>query len=181
MVDAQIGNLIDSRSAITTTISTTSTCSQELQQLANRITADFNSEEEKVKALFNWVTRTISYDTKLQHSKKLQQSIYTSEENVIAHVLRRKKALCGGYAFLFERLCSAVGIKSKVIHGWTKIQGVPFRRTKNPKHTWNAVWLKGSWQYVDLTWAVSHGKPQQPNRFWFLTPKTDFDRSHVAM
>lgn len=144
--------------------------------LAKKITRNCNSKSEKSAAIFHWIATHIEYDNELHNSKKLQKEFYTSEENVIEKVLERKKALCGGYAFLYQRLCKDVGIKVEVIHGFTK-NFKPIDSSK-PNHSWNAVLLNGSWQLLDITWAVSFSKGNEPSMFWYLTHPKDFIKSH---
>lgn len=149
----------------------------EISWLAKNITKNIPSEEQKAKAIFLWIAKNITYDNELHNSKSLQKTIYTSEENVIRQVLVRKKALCGGYAFLFEKICKEAGLEAAVIHGYSNEFATTSKRNK-PNHTWNAVKLNGKWQLLDITWANSHKRDEGPNLFWFKTPATDFIKTH---
>ncbi|MAP53637.1 transglutaminase domain-containing protein [Altibacter sp.] len=146
-------------------------------QLARAITKNATTHEEKAWAIFNWIVRTIDYDHELSASRKLQQRIYTSENSIIKNALERKKALCGGYAFLFQELCAQVGISSEVIHGYTKQYAAQTKREK-VNHTWNAVKLNDQWYLLDITWAKSHGSSSEPDTFWYRTPPKDFIYTH---
>lgn len=148
-----------------------------LHQLTQRVTRHTTSSEEKVKAIFLWISHNISYDQELYNSKTLQREFYVSEEKVVQKVLERKKALCGGYAFLFQRMCRSAGIEATVIHGYTK-NGATRRVKRRVHHTWNAVKLKGKWQLLDITWAISHGQRNRPNMYWYRTPPRSFILSH---
>lgn len=147
-------------------------------QLARSITSGHASEEAKVKALFVWIANTISYDHELQNSRKLQKEIYTTEENVIKHVLKRKKALCGGYAFLFTELCTRLGIESKVIHGFSKKYTPGAYKNKQVDHSWNAVKINGKWELLDINWAVSMKEGEKISMYWYLTNPEHFIYSH---
>ncbi|MCW8981807.1 MAG: hypothetical protein OQJ83_10520 [Altibacter sp.] len=146
-------------------------------QLARAITKNAISSEEKALAIFKWIVRTIDYDHELSASTTLQERIYTSEKNIIKNALERKKALCGGYAFLFQELCAQVGISSEVIHGYTKQYASQANRNK-VNHTWNAVKLDGNWYLLDITWAKSHGSGYEPDTFWYRTAPKDFIFTH---
>ncbi|MDO1501836.1 transglutaminase domain-containing protein [Winogradskyella maritima] len=149
----------------------------QLSHLAFSITQNSSSQHQKAKAIYRWIITNINYDFDLRLSKSLQKKIYTSEYNVIAHVLKRKKALCGGYAFLFKALCERVGISSEYIHGFTKMA----TSYNAPNHTWNAVKLNGQWHLLDLTWANSHKNANHTDDYWFLTNPEIFVRSHFPL
>ncbi len=149
------------------------------KNLAQQITRGKFTDAEKAKAIFTWIATTIEYDTELRLNKKLQKQIYTSEANVITQALQRKKALCGGYAFLFKQLCEDVGIKAEIVHGFTSQGTTNITTSDTPEHTWNAVYLNGSWKLLDVTWAVSHGSPKKPQMFWFCTSPSDFIKTHL--
>lgn len=150
----------------------------EIAKLAKSITASSHSDSEKVYAIYRWISTHIKYDTDLRFSKKLQNEIYISEKNVVANVLDRKMALCGGYAFLFRDLCEKVNIPVEVIHGFTKNVGGQPQDYKQPNHTWNAVKLNGKWQLIDITWAVGYGNNGKPDDFWYITNPRDFIYTH---
>jgi len=147
-------------------------------KLAYAITKDARSDNDKVLAIYKWITFNISYDNELRLSPKLQKEFYTSEENVLKKVLERKMALCGGYAFLFKSLCENIGISAEVIHGFTKDYSGKIRKTEKPNHTWNAVKLNGTWLLLDITWAISYGSNTNPDNFWFLAKPSEFILSH---
>ncbi|MFC7356415.1 transglutaminase domain-containing protein [Jejudonia soesokkakensis] len=182
---SQIGDVISSRRIASerTTVRTTSSTidlKKTIQRLAFQITKNSPTEAKKAEAIFYWIASNIEYDTALRLDRTLQQEIYTSEEKIIQNVLKRKKALCGGYAFLFQALCQEVGIKAEVIHGYSKKY---VRTSKNRKvdHTWNAVKIDGRWQLLDITMARSQSRTGFPDLFWFGTPPLDFIKSHYPL
>lgn len=148
-------------------------------KLAHQITIGKNTDAEKARSIFNWIANTIEYDHELRLNQKLQKEIYISEANVISQALKRKKALCGGYAFLFKKLCADVGIKTEIIHGFTT-QPNTYKNTQGkPEHTWNALYLNGEWHLLDITWAISHGTPNKPNWYWYKTNAAEFAKTHL--
>lgn len=150
----------------------------DLNRLARSITDGQRSEEAKSKAIFNWIAANIAYDHTLHTSKTLQKEIYTSEANVVQTALKRKKALCGGYAMLFRDLCAEVGIKAEIVHGYTKLYNGQARTTNKVNHTWNSVKINGQWKLLDITWAKSHSRNARPNLFWYHTSPNDFIKTH---
>ena len=148
------------------------------KKLAFSITRNASSESDKAVEIYNWITQNISYDVELMRSEKLQKQIYTSEENVVMHVLDRKMALCGGFALLFKQLCADVGIAAEAVNGFTKDYSGKNQKRKIPNHTWNAVKLNGKWRLLDITWAIGHGSEGRPDNFWYLTKPSDFIYTH---
>jgi transglutaminase-like putative cysteine protease len=106
----------------------------EIQQLANELTIGLKTDEEKSKAIFNWVASNISYDTESYFRDPTNPRYYSSLET-----LRNKQALCSGYANLNAALHRSVGIEARVVYG----EG----------HAWNEVKISNSWQEQDPTYG----------------------------
>lgn len=148
------------------------------KKLAAAIVKDSYSEKDKAEAIYRWLANNISYDHELRSDRNLQKQVYTSEASVINRALQQRKALCGGYAFLFRELSRAVGLKSTVIHGFSKNYMQNKRNTSVPNHTWNAVALNGKWYLLDITMARSQGSAGNPSSYWFMTDPTYFIKTH---
>lgn len=178
---AQIGGKIITKRKVkpTKTTSVVSSDAIKIDRLAFSITRNSKSEKEKIEAIYRWIASNIAYDHELGRRKDLQRQIYTTENNVVQEAIKREKALCGGFAFMFRDLCEELGIKAEVIHGFTKdyVGGVQTNK-KVPHHTWNAVKVDGHWRLLDITWAIGHGGKNKPDDFWFLTPAYEFIYSH---
>jgi len=93
-------------------------------------------------------------------------------------VLKTQNTICQGYANLFKVLCEAKGIKCFMVTGHG--EGLAISRNQPfDNHTWNCVYLNGSWQLVEATWAgflYRHGglaaiQGTDFNRFWLANPK----------
>ncbi|MGZ4053900.1 MAG: transglutaminase domain-containing protein [Bacteroidia bacterium] len=171
--------------------------------LAKEITAPFTSEEEKVRALFVWITNNISYDCVAYHQKNAPSgnfSYKTQEEllrkldlyysNVAALTLRNKKAVCEGYAVLFREFCKANGINCLLVEGRAsenkdKIKKLRSRKSFSTNHTWNKVQVNGVWYYIDVTWASGYCDKavkkfyKKFNSFYFLTPVDNLYPTHA--
>ena len=176
--EAQIGAVIGGNENYRIPVKKENKESFSTKKLAFSITRNATSETEKAAEIYKWIAGNISYDNELMRSEKLQKQFYTSEENVIKKALERKMALCGGFAFLFKKLCADVGISAEVIHGYTKKYSGKIQKNKKPEHTWNAVKLDGKWQLLDITWAISHGTVKKPDNFWYLVKPSEFILSH---
>lgn len=137
-----------------------------IQELSKKLTSNFKTDEEKVRAIFSWMTNNISYDCKTYHNngkiKELHaKDFYRLREYYYAyadHVLKTKKGICGGYALLFYHLCKSAGLQCYLVNGITsnRPKTVQFFRTIgmfNTSHQWNKVKIGENWYYIDVTWA----------------------------
>ena len=100
------------------------------------------SDLEKFQVLHDFVKEYISYDYKALMSGS--ESI--SEANDAKNCLRKRKGVCGGYAYMYRDLCKIAGLQSEVVIGQAYFQG------KNRGHAWNGVKLEGKWYHVDVCW-----------------------------
>lgn|SRR5574344_501696 len=91
---------------------------------------------QSVKAIHDWICLNIPYDTTLTY-------IDLSWEGVLTH----HKAVCDGYALLFEKMCSLAGIKAKYISGHAGNPDDP-----SNGHAWSSVRIDGRWYLLDCTW-----------------------------
>ena len=107
----------------------------------------------------------------------LQKAFYISEEHVVEKVLERKKALCGGVAFLFERLCFAIGVEAETVHGYTDAT----KDFTKPNHSWNVVKLYNKWNVLDITWSQNESNLNQPDLYWYQTEPKEFVKTHYPL
>lgn len=101
------------------------------QVLAQIITSSMK-DDEKTKAVHDWVVGNVRYDTDLT-----QYSAYSA--------LFLGKAVCQGYSLLIFKMLKESGITARIING----------RGYNDfiwgDHMWNLVYLCGNWYHVDAT------------------------------
>lgn len=158
--------------------------------LAKYITEPFSSDEDKVRAIFRWVSHHIAYDTKEYHNKnrKISTSSFkrTASKQEKAEkweeayyryatkVLRKKKGICEGYATLFYELCKYNNIKCEVVTG--KVKKVKNGKAHYAGHAWNRVYFNEQWFYIDATWAsgycdekVTHFTRSFDNKYYITT------------
>lgn len=107
-------------------------------------------EHQKLLALHDWITASVSYDHTLQ-----RRTAYDA--------LHDKLTVCSGYASLFWHLCHAVGIPCRIVTGIGKFEA----------HAWNMVQLDTHWYHIDTTWSsvVDTNTPFSVYRFYMLTDK----------
>ncbi|KAL4608354.1 kyphoscoliosis peptidase [Arapaima gigas] len=136
-----------------------------------------NSDIEKLRSIWMWVTHHIEYDVEgfLNPSLRL---------NSPSEVLRTRKAVCAGYTLLFQKMCSLAGIECQEVSGHSKgFQYKPGKRfTGSGNHARNAVRLDGKWHLLDSTWGAGHVSKDghrftfKYNEFYFLTHPALFVR-----
>lgn len=113
-------------------------------KLADEICADCDSDEEKVKAIYNWIIHNFEYD-------------YESEPLIqyfdVRKTLETRKGICYDFSHLFAALCRGQNIPCYVVDG-------DKRNNLNYHHTWNRVYWGGSWWQVDTTFDSIRVKEQ---------------------
>lgn len=104
--------------------------------LANTVTADM-TEQEKVKAIYDYIVGTVSYDFRYYSDRKNMPY----ESTVAIGALRDNLAICGGYAQALETLLDMSGIENYTVSGISK----------GEYHMWNYVVVDGVGYYCDPT------------------------------
>ena len=166
-----------------------------VDSLAYRLTSVYNTDLEKARAIFSWIAQNISYNTNILSSSRRYHPIKfpadppdsvlvwkSAHEMTADRVLRRRFAVCDGYAKLFKTLCDYSGLQSEVITGYAKNNTERAEKFRT-NHTWNAVMIDGVWQLVDVTWAsgyVNYGEAfvQRLDETYFLPAPKDFIMDH---
>ena len=113
-------------------------------ELADEVCADCDTDEEKVKAIYNWIIHNFEYD-------------YESEPLIqyfdVCKTLETRKGICYDFSHLFAALCRSQNIPCYVVDG-------DKRDNINYHHTWNRVYLGGSWWDVDTSFDSIQTKKQ---------------------
>ena len=160
--------------------------------LAKQLAALGNTDREKVRAIFRWITEHIDYNVVRYSRQKINTKLFYEEpedsnaalpslnERVATKVLYKKVAFCDGYSRLFKTLCDHAGIKAEVIFGYGRNNT---SKRFGVNHTWNAVYIDSSWHLLDVTWAsgfvtYSNAFIRNFNESYFLTPPHEFIRDH---
>ncbi len=116
--------------------------------IARYINSHYPSPQEKVKAIYYWLANNISYDIlRLENASE-----YYERQALISQTLRTRKALCQGYAEVFQELCTKTGIPAHVVTGFVIPRNTPTPMT----HAWAAARLNGQWYLFDPTWGAGY-------------------------
>ncbi|VDN59128.1 unnamed protein product [Dracunculus medinensis] len=119
-------------------------------ELIRTLTMNARSDIEKARAIYRWITvknlNVMQFDNHL-------------DSNTPMGLLRGIKHGTESYHVLFKRLCSYAGLHCVVIKGYSKSAGYQpgYRFDDNRfRNTWNAVYLSGSWRFVQCNWGARH-------------------------
>ncbi|WP_299624712.1 transglutaminase domain-containing protein [uncultured Tenacibaculum sp.] len=140
-----------------------------IDALAERINNDFETDIEKVRSVFTWLTFNVSY--RLHYSKTLEapeffvylndedleKVLIAKEEKKITDAFYNRQAVCEGYSLLFKRICDLLKIENEMVFGYTKASGdyvgvIP----KGKNHVWNAVKVNNKWMMIDATYGAGY-------------------------
>ena len=147
-----------------------------VSKLSFQLTQGLSTDVEKLRSIFIWITQNISNDNtiyernKRKRKKYLKDSLQLIEWNhhiwrkTIARLLKKKKTVCTGYAYLLKEMCRYAGIEARIVNGYSRTAETEHKNMKEPNHSWNAVRLLGKWYLCDPTWATGIF---DPNTFKF--------------
>lgn len=118
--------------------------------LVRQLIGSCNTDVEKARAIFRWITvknlNTMQFDD-------------TVNADTPMGILRGIKHGTESYHVLFKRLCSYAGLHCVVIKGYSKSAGYqPGVRFEDNRfrNSWNAVYVAGSWRFVQCNWGARH-------------------------
>ena len=104
---------------------------------AQELTKGKKTDEDKVKAIYNFIITNIEYDY------NLAASVSPDYLPNIDKTLSTKKDICYGYSALFAAMLRSLDIPTKLVMGNTEyVDGY---------HAWNEVYLGGKWVTIDTT------------------------------
>ena len=164
--------------------------------LAKTLTAFYTTDVEKLRSIFRWITGNIAYRTKPaivsrragKHAvEELEDSLDYSRslnERIALDVLKKKEAVCDGYARLLKILCDNAGLRCEIITGYARTNMNRVGEQFKSNHRWNAVLLDSNWYLMDATWAsgyITYGTEQfvkAYDDYYFMTPPEQFIRDH---
>ena len=92
------------------------------------------SRFQRIRTIYTWICENVTYDI------TLADEAYTMGEEEIYFAVVEKRALCGGFARLFERLAAEMDLEALYVTG--QAEGY---------HAWNLVKLGDYWYSCDPT------------------------------
>ncbi|WP_299257979.1 transglutaminase domain-containing protein [uncultured Aquimarina sp.] len=171
---------------------------ENLPILAYQLTNTLPSDAEKFRAIYKWVCQNIKGDNtqftivnkkrkKLQHdSISFLRWNHEYKKTVFKKLLKRKKTMCTGYAYLIKELCFLANIQCEIVDGYGRSVTSNIKELEMANHSWNAVQLNDKWYLCDATWAS--GYLNEYNTFvtayndgYFLTDPVLFGKNHFPL
>jgi len=140
-----------------------------VQALASYLKQGTESDLEKARAIYVWLTDNVMYDDNAYNSGNYPN--YTPE-----YVLSNKKAVCDGFGTLFKALGDEMGLEIKKVSGYSKGYGYTVGdHFVETTHAWNLIKIAGEWRVFDATWGQGNGSnvngklvsKKQFNEYWF--------------
>jgi len=175
--------------------------------IADEVTADYDTEEQKVRAIFIWITDNIEFsletvdEQKKNRSKRRVRSKDADEKAALIQELRdddlkkclkRRGGVVADYAYLFQQMCEAVGIEAGEIKGYVrKSERRIGQMPRRPDHTWNWAKIDGKKYLFDASMGsgfVEKNKETKQKEFvkkyndlYFMTPPSVFILNHLPV
>jgi Transglutaminase-like superfamily len=138
-----------------------------LLPLARSITANVQNDSDKVVAIYQWMFKNLEYDyLSLINEKKGMPDPDSFQQPAIA--IRRKKAVCDGYAQIFRDLCLLNGVYSTAIVGYTAFNEMT--DSAQILHAWNSVRVNNRWYLMDISWEDAELDFQKNKAFAIPNP-----------
>ena len=139
----------------------------DMTSIAECITKGCTQRDDKIRAVYKWITHHIQYDYNYE--------IYTPDECYI-----KRKGVCNAYASLMVKMLSTLGIPALKIEGETKGPDNRFYGM----HSWvMAEKGDGSWLLCDPTWDTGgkneNNEYQHPTWEWYDCPPEIMIYTHL--
>lgn len=172
---------------------------KDLPVLVFKLTNELNTDVEKFRAIYTWLSLNIKSDhgsqlLNLKKRKKFQNdSVALDEWNTkfknksFKKLLRYKKTICTGYAYLLQELSVLAGLKCKMVHGYGRTVTSNIGELSQPNHSWNVIWLNNKWYLADPTWSSGYVNLEEGvfvtlyNDGYFLAEPELFIKSHYPL
>lgn len=152
----------------------------EISALARSLTQGLSSDQDRAHALYRWLSENVEYDVEGLFAESIP------DQDAQA-VYRKKRAVCAGYANLFQAMASAAGLESEIVPGRSPDPTLELSGRFGPdqsNHAWNAVKIDGRWELLDSTWGAGYLNESKrfvsrPNDDWFMVDPDAFIYSHL--
>jgi transglutaminase/protease-like cytokinesis protein 3 len=145
------------------------------EDIARYIASKFNSENDKLRAAYSWISQQISYDVGAMYVGLK----YKYESEVVERVLKTRQTVCFGYVVTFKAIAAHLGLKIIVVRGYTKQNG----KIDVIPHAWCAVKYNNRWRLIDPTWSSGYLSSgvfhRRFNDKWFLVHPDTMINTHI--
>ncbi|MEP0266847.1 transglutaminase domain-containing protein [Dokdonia sp.] len=170
-----------------------------LPLLVHHLTSQLETDAERFKAIYYWVSHNISGNYDLMHTnertrkklkndpEELQRWNHQFKKEVFTKLLSDKETLCTGYAYLIKVLSNLAGLECTIIHGYDLNNSAKSNKQNGPNHSWNAIKLNGKWYLCDATWSAGYTDMSnflfefEYDNTYFLMKPSEFVKTHKPL
>jgi hypothetical protein len=171
----------------------------DLPALSAKLTNGLNTDLEKFRAIFTWVSVNVTNDRELfvmnkrnreklsGNAKALDAWNREMSARTMKTLIEQRRTVCTGYAYLVRKLAMHAGIQCEIIHGYGRTVESNIGGEGTVNHSWNAVRLNNKWHLCDPTWAsgaYDREKREVVNKYessYFLAAPELFVRNHYPL
>ncbi|UII56262.1 transglutaminase-like domain-containing protein [Cytobacillus spongiae] len=143
----------------------------EIITLSKKLTNGMNSDKEKAKAIYDYVTKNVTYDVGKYENKE-----YRWDDSAI-RTLELKSGVCQDYSYLAVALLRASNMEARII------EGTAFGGFWPSNHAWVEAKVNGEWLTMDPTWGAGFIEDDQfvakYNPEYFDPNKAEFEKTHM--
>ncbi len=169
-----------------------------LPLLSYKLTSKLKTDAEKFRAIYTWVCNNISGDSKQHNTVKYKRKKFKNDSLLLNKwneeykkkafntLLKNKKTMCTGYAYLIKELALLADIECEIVNGYGRTVDSNIETLEMANHSWNAVKLNKKWYLCDATW--SSGYLNENNTFiknyndgYFLANPNLFAKNHYPI
>lgn len=172
---------------------------ESLPTLSYNLTNSLATDVEKFRAIYVWVCSNIENDYYAYLKNKnarnrlekdsLKLAIWNADftKKSFKKLLKEKKTVCTGYAYLIKELANHAGIKCEIIDGYGRIGDDNIEKLSRVNHSWNTVQLNNKWYLCDATWSSgiydlkNYKFEFDYNEGYFLTKPSLFIKNHYPL
>ena len=171
----------------------------ELNKLTYSLTNNLETDVEKFRSIYVWISNNVANDFKMyslnerkrkrfeKDSIKLENWNSKFKKILFKKLLKKKRTICTGYAYLLKEMCKIAGIQSIMVNGIARTSAVDLSELTMPNHTWNIVKLNNKWYVCDPTWSTGISFPEEGrfkfdyNNGYFLAEPKLFSINHYPV
>ena len=149
-----------------------------LPLLSYKLSHHLTTDAERFRAIYKWVCENIANDYGLYLKNKNKRHRFVNDsvkfenwnsefrKTLFQRLLKKKRTICTGYAYLVKILADLANIECEIVQGYGRVSTTRIEDLELPNHSWNAVKLNNKWYLCDPTWAS--GIPNvETNKFQF--------------
>lgn len=152
---------------------------ESVSELASILEQNANTEAEKARIIYAWVTQHITYDV-----PAFLDAVNNDNYPDVSpqKVLRDRTTICSGYSNLYYALAEAMNLESAIVVGYAKGATPEEDRFQDVNHAWNAVKIDGAWYLLDATWGAGSVREKrfvpEYKPYYFATTPAEFINNH---